>query len=135
MALQITEETKQVKYTEEQSFFTNNDTIPADCFRDNVNLTEVWIPEGITRILEGTFAGCGRLSSVTIPASVKVIEQNAFAGCNDLKIIKLSELIVDIEHWFSKGVKINISKEDLIDFLKKGEEVRLLSEEDIDHWA
>ena len=135
MALVISKGTKLVKYKEEHSFLTNNDTISTDCFRDNVHLTEVWLPEGITRILEGSFAGCERLTSVTIPASVKVIEQNAFAGCEDLKTINLSELVVEIEHWFGTGVKINISKEDLVDYLKEGKEVNLLSEEDIDHWA
>ena len=135
MGLKITKDTKYVKYTEEHGFITDSDTISKDSFRDNVNLTSVRIPDGITRILEGSFEGCVNLTSVILPASVKVIEQNAFAGCNSLKSIELAESVIEIEHWFGKGVKMSITKEDLVDFLKKGEEVNLLSEDDIDHWA
>jgi len=135
MKFKLTKDSKYVKYTEEHGFITESDTISIDSFRENVNLTSVRIPDGITRILEGTFEGCVSLTSITIPATVKVIERNAFAGCHALKSIKLAKSIVEIEHWYSKGVKMSISKKDLVDFLKKGEEVNLLTEDDIDHWA
>lgn len=134
MRLKITKDTKCVKYTEEHGFLTDADTISRDCFRDNVDLTSVWIPDGITRILEGSFEGCVLLSSVILPASVKVIEQNAFAGCNSLKSIKLAKSVVEIEQWLG-NVKMSILRADLVDSLKKGAEVRLLTEDDIDHWA
>ena len=135
MALKITKDTKYIKYTEEHGFLTDEETISKDSFRDNVNLKSVRIPDGITRILEGSFEGCVHLASVIIPASVKIIEQNAFANCNSLKSIKLAKSIVEIERWLGKGVKMSISREGLVDFLKKGEEVRLLTEDEIDHWA
>lgn len=135
MKLKLTKDTKYVKYTEEHGFITNEDTISRDSFRDNVELTRVWIPNGITRILEGSFEGCVSLSSVILPASVKVIEQNAFAGCDSLKSIKLAKSVVEIEHWFSTAAKISILRQDLIGYLKEGKEVRLLTEDDIDHWA
>lgn len=135
MALKITKDTKYVKYTEEHGFLTDEDTISKDIFRDNVNLRSVRIPDGITRILEGSFEGCVNLSSVIIPASLRVIEQNAFAGCNSLRSIKLAKSVVEIEHRLGKGVKMSISREDLVDFLKKGEEVRMLTGDEIDRWA
>jgi len=124
-----------VVYTLEHSTLINGDVIPRDAFSGNVELKSVKIPSGVTRILGGTFEGCENLSQVTIPASVKVIESNAFAGCSSLKSVRFSKSIVEIEHRPGKAVKINLPKEDLVDFLKKGEGVNLLSKEDIDHWA
>ena len=111
------------------------DTVTADDFKGNVNLSSIRIPEGITKILEGAFEGCSDLSSVIIPASAKVIEKNAFVGCNSLETITLAESIVQIEYWLSPGVKCFVAKEELVSVLKKGQEVRLLCEEDIDHFA
>ena len=130
-----TKDSKYVEYTEEHGFFINSDTISKEYFRDNDNLTSVRIPEGVKKILEGSFEGCVSLSTVIIPASVKVIERNAFAGCNDLKSVELAESVAEIEHWFGKGVKMTISKENLVDFLMKGDEIRLLTEDDIDPWV
>jgi hypothetical protein len=133
--LKLTKDTKRVVYTEEHKTFFQEDTIPQDMFRGNKNLTSVRIHEGVSIIEKGTFEGCDRLSKITIPASVKVIEQDAFVGCSDLKTVKLAASVVEIEHWIGRGVKEFIHKEDLVKTLKEGKEVKLLSKEDIDHWA
>ena len=135
MALKITKDSKMVVYTEEHSTLINGDAIPRDTFTGNVELKSVKIPGGVTRILEGTFEGCENLSQVTIPASVKVIEPNAFAGCSSLKSVRLSKSVVEIEQRLGKAAKLTLLKENLVDILKKGEGVNLLSEEDIDPWA
>ena len=40
------------------------------------------LPEGLTAIGSGAFAGCGELRQIYIPASVTAIGEGAFAGCN-----------------------------------------------------
>jgi len=134
MTLKISKDSKLVVYTEEHSTLINGDTIPRDAFSGNLELKSVKIPEGFTIILAGTFKGCENLSQVTIPASVKVIEPNAFAGCSSLKSVRLPKSVVEIEQRLG-AAKINLHKEDLVDFLKKGEGVNLLSKEDIDPWV
>ena len=48
-------------------------------------VTEVTIPDCVTRIRSGAFAGCDWLTSVTIPESVTEIDDYAFYGCTGLK--------------------------------------------------
>ena len=42
---------------------------------------------GLTRIEDGTFAGCSKLESMTIPENIVAIGDNAFNGCTGLKSI------------------------------------------------
>ncbi len=42
------------------------------------------IPDGVTRIAQGVFCNCDKLSDVIIPRSVKVIEEQAFYDCINL---------------------------------------------------
>ena len=64
----------------------------ANVFAGCTNLTEVILPEDLTKIGEGTFAHCSSLSSIEIPESVKSIESNAFYECSSLASINLSKL-------------------------------------------
>ena len=52
-------------------------------FMNNLNLTSVIIPEGVTRIEEAAFIGCNSLRYITIPASVTRIDDYAFSQCNE----------------------------------------------------
>lgn len=44
-----------------------------------LQLTSLWIPEGVKRIDERAFSGCNRLAQLTIPSSVDTIRKDAFA--------------------------------------------------------
>jgi len=49
-------------------------------FRDDLNITSVTIPNGVTIIGESAFNSCHSLTSVTIPNSVTSIGKNAFSA-------------------------------------------------------
>ena len=54
--------------------------IPAYAFSSAYNLTEVKIPEGITRIGRNAFNYCEALKKISVPGSVKTAAE-AFSGC------------------------------------------------------
>ena len=58
--------------------------IGADAFRMNDNITNVFIPEGVTRIGHGAFYSCDALLKVSLPASLKNIEYDVFAWSGNL---------------------------------------------------
>lgn len=57
------------------------------------------IPNGITRINEGTFYGCKKLSYVRIPDSVTEIGLNAFSGCSNMYSISLPPALRSLESY------------------------------------
>lgn len=57
----------------------------------NSSITQVIIPNGVTRIGMDAFRGCKELLSIEIPSTVKTIEQDAFYQCESLKEIILNE--------------------------------------------
>ena len=63
------------------------------------NTDYVIIPEGVTTISEGAFAGLRNLRSVFIPKSVRKIGTAAFRGCKSLKIITLPPGVSSIEDY------------------------------------
>ncbi len=58
--------------------------IASNAFLGKTNLTEVYIPEGITEIEEMAFSNCSGLTSMTLPASVRTIGKSAFNNCSGL---------------------------------------------------
>ena len=50
-------------------------------------MTNIRIPESVTKIDDSTFEGCSGLTSITIPKSVTKIGDRAFYGCENLTII------------------------------------------------
>ena len=60
------------------------------------NQTEFSIPDGITDIAEGAFAGCANLTEITVPDSVRYIGESAFEDCRSLEAISLPEQLVRI---------------------------------------
>lgn len=56
------------------------------------SITSVIINNGVTKIGECAFEGCGSLKSVTISKSVKRIEGLAFAGCEQLEAVYIEDL-------------------------------------------
>ncbi len=49
-------------------------------FADNISLTKVAIPKGVTEIGRGTFRGCVNLKEITVPNSVRIVHPNSFEG-------------------------------------------------------
>lgn len=71
-------------------------------------ITEITIPEGVTKIGAYAFLGCAQLTSVTLPASLKEIDKSAFAGCVSLNSINLAETQVTAipEECFSGDIRL-----------------------------
>lgn len=59
------------------------------------NLSYAVIPDGLSAIMEKTFAACG-LISLQIPASVTVIGEASFSGCDELVEISLPDTLREI---------------------------------------
>ena len=54
-------------------------------------VTDVVIPDGITRIGDAVFCGCTSLTSVTIPDSVTRMGLDSFSGCSSLKAVYITD--------------------------------------------
>ena len=61
------------------------------------SLTDISIPDSITRIESDTFYGCSKLGAISIPKSVTSIGRSAFYKCTNLSSITLPDGIKDIE--------------------------------------
>ena len=61
------------------------------------NQTEFSIPDGITDIAEGAFAGCRSLEAISLPEQLVRIGAGAFCGCEKLEHIEIPEFIEEIE--------------------------------------
>lgn len=59
-------------------------TIGSSAFKDCENLTEVVIPDGVTKIEHDAFRSCSKLKKITIPNSVSSIGDDAFCNCSNL---------------------------------------------------
>ena len=84
-------------------------------FRNNTNITEVEIGDGITAIASQAFCGCNNLLSVQMSNSVKSVGAEAFGNCSELENISLSNSITSIENYLfygdSKLTKITLPNE------------------------
>jgi len=56
---------------------------------ENTEITELFIPDGVTSIGSLAFIGCSGLTSVSIGNCVTSIDDSAFSGCNSLTEIKV----------------------------------------------
>jgi len=75
----------------------------------NELLTNLVIPNSVTRIEDYTFYKCTCLNSVEIPNSVTSIGERAFNGCNNLASIEIPNSITDIGDWTFSGCSSLIS--------------------------
>ena len=81
--------------------FANEYSTPfyyGDCnlFLNNSLITDLVIPNGVTRISDYAFYNCGSLISVTISGTVKSIGSQAFYSCNRLKNVTLLDGVEEI---------------------------------------
>lgn len=66
-------------------------------------MSEVVIPEGVTKIGEKAFYNCTTLTKITVPNSVTYIGDNAFKGCTNLVSITLPERVTHFEPSFTES--------------------------------
>lgn len=76
--------------------------IGESAFADNQVVTEVALPSSVTTINENAFAN-SKLANITVPESVTLIKTGAFAGCEDLKARDINPVTGLLDH----GILIN----------------------------
>ena len=64
---------------------------------NNIPLTKIVIPDGVTDVKDYVFYNCDSINSVIIPESVKNIGRSAFYRCNSLTNV----YVTDIEAWMN----------------------------------
>ena len=62
-------------------------TISSGAFRNCIGLVSVTIPNSVTSIRSGAFYGCTGLTTITVPGSVNTIESSAFAECSRMESV------------------------------------------------
>ena len=73
--------------------FSSNPLVYSKRLSLNGNIiTELVIPEGVTKIKGHTFRGCSSITSVTIPSCVTTIGEAAFWDCSGLTGVYISDL-------------------------------------------
>ncbi len=78
---------------------------------DPLSITGIVIPEGVTRINYGAFAGLSNLKGVTLPSTLTDIRYRAFADCYELKSIKIPASVTNInDEAFDGCRKLNTAK-------------------------
>ena len=68
----------------------------ADLYLNGERLTEIVIPEGVTRIGDYAFYSCDSLTKVTVPEGVTSIGKSAFSNCEGLSAVALPEGVTSI---------------------------------------
>lgn len=86
---------EQVEYNGEKYKIT---VVGNGAGNENEKLTDVIIPNGVTKIDGGAFAYCGSLKNIKLPASLVSIGSNAFKHCQELESIVLPESIDTIHY-------------------------------------
>lgn len=76
-------------------------------FRNQINLTEVHLPETLTTIGSRCFESCSSLVNINLPLSITTIGYNTFSGCASLEIEDLSlPNLTEIQTFAFNGVRI-----------------------------
>jgi len=63
--------------------------VPVNAFRDDMSMTSIALPTGLTSIGESAFEDCSSLTSIALPASLMSIGVCAFYGCSSMTSIAL----------------------------------------------
>ncbi len=72
-------------------------------FAGCTSLTSVTIPEGVTSIGYDAFAACTSLTAVTIPSTITAIEYGTFASCTSLTSVTIPDSVTSIESFAFEG--------------------------------
>lgn len=100
----IIEEDGKIKHKSPFKDFTSLDfancerikAIGAQTFCGCNDLTQVTLPNSITKIEEKAFMGCTKLREITIPSSVQIIGNSAFSNCLSLTQVIIPNSIKEI---------------------------------------
>ena len=65
-------------------------------FLSHPNLSEIIIPDSITKIGDSAFMNCKSLQSIKIPNSVTVIDNMTFTACSSLESITIPNSVTEI---------------------------------------
>ena len=68
-----------------------------DGLGNDVNLTQINLPENVDSICGCAFWGCRSLTSIKIPSNVKTLGNNTFENCSSLRRITLPSNLIYIE--------------------------------------
>ena len=105
--------------------------IKSGAWRDESNLKEIKICDGVTEICTGAFENCAALTKVTLPESVKIIRSGAFAGCTALETVVTPSTLKSVECWISNVSKLTTYSV-TPSLLTQGPEFNLLYQGDYD---
>ena len=72
-------------------------------FKGWTALSEVVLPESVTKIPANAFNGCASLTEITLPAACTVIEANAFSGCAALTHVTVLGTLTEIQQFAFSG--------------------------------
>ncbi|MBE6708357.1 MAG: hypothetical protein E7578_03835 [Ruminococcaceae bacterium] len=84
-----------------------------DCaFYNCTSLTSVTIPDSVTSVGYCAFSGCTSLTSVTIPDSVTSISDGAFSGCTSLTEVHVTDIAAwcGISFWYADSNPLHYAK-------------------------
>ena len=70
--------------------------IEGQAFEFNVNITNVFIPEGVTEIGYNAFYGCSNLETIDLPDGLILIEWASFKYCSKLTNIVIPNSVINI---------------------------------------
>lgn len=68
-------------------------------FCNNCDLTEIDLPEGVTKLYHSVFASCKNLRRVSLPGTLEIIGEQAFENCTALEEIVIPASVKEVERW------------------------------------
>lgn len=74
-------------------------TYACNLYLNNKAITDLVIPDGVTKIKHVAFFNCINIKNVTIPDSVTAIENSAFCYCRNMTSINIGERVATIGKW------------------------------------
>ena len=81
-------------------------SIDANSFKNNTQITNIEVSNGISYIGESAFANCGKLESVTLPDSVTEIGKMLFLDCAKLTQVRLSDNLTVLPYYTFRSCKL-----------------------------